>query len=42
VDPDPNPIDVLLFYNHPTVTDRIHLFVTYDPWSKGEQPQFVK
>ena len=42
VDPDPNPIDVLLFYDHPTVSDRIHLFVTYDPWSKGQQPQFVK
>jgi len=42
VDPDPDQIDVFLFYDHPTVTDRIHLFVTYDPWSKGEQPQFVK
>ncbi len=42
VDPDPNPVDVILFYDHPTVADRIHLFVTYDPWSKGEQPQFVK
>ena len=42
VDPDPNPLDVLLFYDHPTIADRIHLFVTYDPWSKGEQPQFVK
>jgi Zn-dependent protease with chaperone function len=41
-DPDPNPIDVLLFYDHPTTANRIHLFVTYDPWSKGEQPQFVK
>jgi STE24 endopeptidase len=41
-DPDPNPVDVLLFYDHPTTSDRIHLFVTYDPWSKGEQPQFVK
>jgi STE24 endopeptidase len=41
-DPDPNPIDALLFYDHPTTADRIHLFVTYDPWSKGEQPQFVK
>jgi STE24 endopeptidase len=41
-DPDPNSIDVLLFYDHPTTADRIHLFVTYDPWSKGEQPQFVK
>jgi STE24 endopeptidase len=42
VDPDPNPVNVILFYDHPTVTDRIHLGVTYDPWSKGESPQFVK
>ncbi|MGB2899219.1 MAG: M48 family metallopeptidase [Candidatus Acidiferrum sp.] len=42
VDPSPNPIQVFLFYDHPTVTDRIHLCVTYDPWSKGESPQFVK
>lgn len=42
VDPDPNPIQVFLFYDHPTVTDRIHLCVTYDPWSNGESPQFVK
>jgi STE24 endopeptidase len=42
VDPDPNPIQVFLFYDHPTVTSRIRLCVTYDPWSKGESPQFVK
>lgn len=42
VDPDPNPLQVFLFYDHPTVTSRIHLCVTYDPWSKGESPQFVK
>lgn len=42
VDPDPNPVNVFLFSDHPTVTDRIHLGVTYDPWSKGESPQFVK
>jgi len=42
VDPDPHPINVFLFFDHPTVADRIHLFVTYDPWSKGESPQFVK
>jgi STE24 endopeptidase len=41
VDPDPNAIQVFLFYDHPTVTSRIHLCVTYDPWSKGESPQFV-
>jgi hypothetical protein len=42
VDPDPSPINVLLFFDHPTVADRIHLGVTYDPWSKGESAQFVK
>jgi Zn-dependent protease with chaperone function len=42
VDPDPNSINVFLFFDHPTVSDRIHLGVTYDPWSKGESPQFVK
>ena len=42
VDPDPNPIQVFLFYDHPTVASRIHLCVNYDPWSKGESPQFVK
>jgi Zn-dependent protease with chaperone function len=42
IDPDPNPVNVLLFFDHPTVSDRIRLFVTYDPWSHGKQPQFVK
>src|SRR6266446_3812740 len=42
VDPDPNPVDVFLFFDHPPVADRIHLGVTYDPWSMGQSPQFVK
>jgi Zn-dependent protease with chaperone function len=42
VDPNPNPLQVFLFYDHPPVRDRIRLCVTYDPWSKGESPQFVK
>jgi STE24 endopeptidase len=41
-DPAPNPVRVFLFYDHPPVVDRVHLFVTYDPWSKGEVPRFVK
>ena len=41
-DPSPNPVYVLLFYDHPPISDRIRLAVTYDPWSKGESPQFVK
>jgi STE24 endopeptidase len=42
VDPQPNPINVFLFFDHPTVTDRVHLCVTYDPWSQGHPPQFVQ
>jgi Zn-dependent protease with chaperone function len=42
VDPDPNPIQVFLLFDHPPVRDRVRLCATYDPWSKGESPQFVK
>jgi len=42
VDPDPNPINAFLFFDHPTVAHRIHLCATYDPWLRGESPQFVK
>lgn len=40
-DPSPNPIDVFLFYDHPSIPDRIRFSLSYDPWSKGEQPEFV-
>jgi Zn-dependent protease with chaperone function len=42
VDPEPNLIDVLFFFDHPDVASRVYFFVTYDPWAKGESPQFVK
>ena len=41
-DPDPKPVDVFLFYSHPPIPDRIPFCLTYDPWSKGEQGEFVK
>jgi Zn-dependent protease with chaperone function len=41
-DPDPNLLDVFLFYSHPPIPDRIQFCLTYDPWSKGEQGEFVK
>jgi STE24 endopeptidase len=40
--PEPNPVDVLMFYSHPAIPDRIRFALTYDPWSKGERPEFVK
>ena len=42
LDPDPNPVAVFLFYDHPSIADRIRFSLTYDPWSKGRQGEFVK
>ena len=41
---DPNPPAFITFwlYSHPPLTDRLVFAHTYDPWSKGESPQFVK
>lgn len=41
-DPAPNPVDVFLFYDHPTLPDRVRFCLTYDPWSNGQQPEFVR
>ena len=41
-DPDPNPVRVFLLYGHPAISDRIRFCLSYDPWSQGEQPEFVK
>jgi STE24 endopeptidase len=41
-DPDPSPVDVFLFYDHPSVSDRIHFCLTYDPWAGGGTGEFVK
>jgi STE24 endopeptidase len=41
-DPDPNPLDVFLFYSHPSIPDRIQFCLTYDPWANGGAGEFVK
>jgi STE24 endopeptidase len=41
-DPEPNPVNVFLFYSHPPIPDRIPYALNYDPWSKGGQGEFVK
>ncbi len=41
-DPDPNRINVFLFYDHPPISNRVRFCLTYDPWGSGKQPQFVK
>lgn len=41
-DPDPNPLNVFLFYDHPPVSDRLRFCVTYDPRARGGQGGLVK
>jgi len=41
-DPDPNPVNVFLFYSHPTISDRVQFSISYDPWSHGGTGEFVK
>jgi STE24 endopeptidase len=41
-DPDPNPVSVFLYYDHPTISDRVNFCLTYDPWEHGGEGEFVK
>lgn len=41
-EPDPNPLNVFLFYTHPPISDRVQFLLHYDPWDQGKQPEFVK
>ena len=41
-DPEPNPINIFLFYSHPPIPDRIQFALTYNPWAKGKSGEFVK
>jgi Zn-dependent protease with chaperone function len=41
---DPNPPAFITFwlYSHPPLGDRLVFAHSYDPWSKGESPKYVK
>ena len=41
---DPNPPAFIEFwlYSHPPLADRLVFARTYDPWSKGESPKYIK
>jgi STE24 endopeptidase len=41
-DPDPNAFIRFWLYSHPPIGERVQFSLTYDPWSKGEQPELVK
>lgn len=40
-DPDPNPLNVFLFYSHPPDGDRVRFALTYNPWANGGRGEFV-
>ena len=40
--PYPSKFVVFWYYDHPPISDRVRFAHSYDPWSKGEQPRYVK
>src|SRR6266571_101460 len=41
-DPNPPPFITFWLYSHPPLADRLVFAHTYDPWSRGESPKYVK
>src|ERR1700674_5002181 len=41
-DPNPPPFITFWLYSHPPLADRLVFAHSYDPWSKGESPKYVK
>ena len=40
-DPDPDPANVFLFYDHPPISDRVRFCLSYHPWVNGGKGEFV-
>jgi len=41
-EPNPSPAVKFWFYSHPPLDERMRFAQTYDPWSQGRAPEFVK
>ena len=41
-DPNPSPFIRFWLYSHPPLAERLIFAHSYDPWSKGEPPKYVK
>ena len=41
-DPNPSPFIRFWLYSHPPLSERIAFARTYDPWSKGDPPRYVR
>ena len=42
VDPNPSPLIRIWLYDHPTDSERNHFAATYNPWSLGGEPRYVR
>jgi Zn-dependent protease with chaperone function len=40
--PHPSRFVTIWYGNHPSIADRVRFAHSYDPWSKGEQPKYIK
>lgn len=41
-DPNPPPLITFWLYSHPPLADRLVFAHSYDPWSKGQPPKYIK
>jgi STE24 endopeptidase len=41
-EPNPSTAVKFWFYNHPPLDERMRFAQSYDPWSEGRAPEFVK
>jgi Zn-dependent protease with chaperone function len=41
-DPNPPPFITFWLYSHPSIADRLVFAHSYDPWSAGQSPKYVK
>jgi STE24 endopeptidase len=41
-EPNPSPFIKFWLYSHPSISDRMSFAHNYDPWSRGEEPKYVK
>ena len=41
-EPNPSTAVKFWFYNHPPLDERMRFAQTYDPWTEGRSPEFVK
>jgi STE24 endopeptidase len=40
-DPRPSRLQIFLTYDHPSIAERIHFALTYDPWASGGHGEYV-